>query len=125
MGTISSPALSNGTFLLRRLLQHNAIDPTRIDALQRDGILTRADFELAVAEGRAAVADLSLPPATGALAREAETLTLGRALEILEALIDHLRTSIPAIESIVPSGEVRRFVTIARRFCGRRSCRQR
>jgi DNA polymerase (family 10) len=102
--------LSNGTLLLRRLLQLNAIDPTRIDALQRDGILTRADYELAVAEGRAAVADLSLPPATGALASEAETLTLGRALEILEALIDHLRTSIPAIESIVPSGEVRRFV---------------
>ena len=100
--------MSTGPLLLRRLLQLKAIGPERIDALQRDGILTLPDLQLALAENRPSVAGLSFP-FDSSLTAETDTLTLGRAVEILESLIDHLQSA-AAIDSIVPSGETRRFV---------------
>ncbi len=84
----------------------------RIDALTRSGILTLGDLELAMAEGRPAVADPVLRRAALALSEEHPELTLGRAWEVLDALCGDLWERVPDLQMVEISGDVRRYVPL-------------
>jgi DNA polymerase (family 10) len=94
--------------LLSRLRAAGALSPALQDLLARDGIVTRADLELAVAESHRAGRDL-LAPAAAAVAADEPSLTLGRAWDVLEALLTDIAAHCPDIEGVEVSGEVRRF----------------
>jgi DNA polymerase (family 10) len=74
----------------------------------RDGILTLADLELAVADGRPAAADPALRHAADVLAREDRSVTLGRAWDIVEPFMQSLAGHCPSLEAIEASGALRR-----------------
>jgi len=101
--------LSTGPFLLRRLHQLGAADPERIDTLTQDGILTLADLELALAEGRSSADVPSLRTFAETIANQQDPPGLGRAHDILDPVLAQL-TQTGELESLVASGDVRRFV---------------
>jgi DNA polymerase (family X) len=100
--------LSTLPFLLRRLHELRVIDEPGEQALIRDGILTLADLELAIAEQRPSTTDAGLRRAAGILADERRPISLGRAWDILDAFIESLSLNCPALEAIDASGPVRR-----------------
>jgi len=102
--------LSNGPFLLRRLHQVGAADPKRIDTLTQDGILTPADLELALAEGRPSVGVPSLRHFADTIADQQEPAGLGRAYDILTPVLAQLPHMDCGLESLIASGDVRRYV---------------
>jgi DNA polymerase (family 10) len=98
---------ASAPFLLRRLRDLRIVDDAQERALGRDGIVTLADLELAVAEERAVAADPALRRAAASLGREVRPVLLGRAWDILERLISAL-AQCPEIQAIEASGAVRR-----------------
>jgi DNA polymerase (family X) len=95
-------------YLLRRLGELRVIDAPREQLLVRDGILTVADLQLAIAEQRPAASDAVLRRAAAALADEQRRLMLGRASELCDALVTLATRHCPELESLVPAGGVRR-----------------
>ena len=84
------------------------VDEAREEALVRDGVLTVADLELAIAE-RHAAADLpGLHRAAETLVQEQRPLMLGRAWDIVETLLPTLAALCPDVEGFEPSGPMRR-----------------
>jgi DNA polymerase (family X) len=100
--------LSTLPLLLRRLRELRAIDEAGAQALIRDGILTLADLELAIAEDRPLAADEGLRRAARLLADEPRPISLGRAWDVLDAFIAALSLHCPMLETIDASGPVRR-----------------
>jgi DNA polymerase (family 10) len=100
--------LSTLPFLLRRLHDLRVIDEAGAQALIRDGILTLADLEQAIAEQRPVTADAGLRRAAGILAAELRPISLGRAWDVLDAFIETLSLHCPLLEAIEASGPVRR-----------------
>jgi DNA polymerase (family 10) len=95
-------------FLLRRLRELRIIDETSQQALSREGILTLADLDLAIAEQRQVAADPALRRAAGILGQESRPITLGRAWDVLDGLIDALTRECPLLQAIEVSGPARR-----------------
>jgi len=95
-------------FLLRRFRELRVVDETSEQALIREGILTLADLDLAIADERPLTADATLRRAAGMLGQEARPLTLGRAWDVLDGLIDSLTRNCPLLHSIEASGPARR-----------------
>jgi DNA polymerase (family 10) len=95
-------------FLLRRLRELHVIDADVEEALHRDGIVTLADLELAIAERRPPVAPLPLQSAAAALRREIRPLTLGRAWDLVTPLISAIDGQCPEIQDLQVSGDLRR-----------------
>lgn len=78
----------------------------------REGIVTLADLELAIAERRPAADDPVLKRAAALLADERRPLTLGRAWDVLEPLIATIATHCPEVQPLEPAGAVRRVEPI-------------
>ncbi len=96
-------------FFLRRLREIGALTPAVERALIRDGILTRADFELAVAERRTSVASDDLHRAASVVAADWPSLTLGRATDIIDAFSASITAGCPDLVDVEVSGPVRRY----------------
>ena len=94
-------------FLLRRLRELRAVDETQEQALEREGIVTLADLELAMAEQRPIAAAPALRRAAESLSRELRLLLLGRAWDILDRFTSAL-AQCPEVQSMEASGAVRR-----------------
>jgi len=95
-------------FLLRRLRELRIVDETSEQALIREGILTLADLDLAIAEQRPATADPTLRRAAGILGQESRPIMLGRAWDVLDGLIDSLTRECPLLQGIEATGPARR-----------------
>ena len=95
-------------FLLRRLRELGAVDAAREQALLRDGIVTLADLELALADRRPSADDPVLRDAAAAIGADTRPLGLGRAWDILEHFLPVLASACPDLQAIEPSGPVRR-----------------
>jgi DNA polymerase (family X) len=100
--------LSTLPFLLRRVRDLGLVDEAGQQALIRDGILTLADLEQAIADDRPLTADAGLRRAAGLLAGELPPIPLGRASDIFEAFIEVLQLHCPMLQAIEASGSVRR-----------------
>jgi DNA polymerase (family 10) len=100
-------------WLLRRLLDFSTVDLPAAAALARQGIVTPADLEAALADGRIAThfAPLQdrLRSAAAALAIERLAMPLGRAVDLTDALIQLLEARCPAVGQVTAAGGVRRF----------------
>ncbi|HYT75448.1 MAG TPA: PHP domain-containing protein [Vicinamibacterales bacterium] len=94
--------------VLRRLGELQIIDAARQAALAREGILTLADLELAIAEQRAAVRDAGLQRGVQVLMDERRPLTLGRAWDILDPLMAAIAARCPDVQALEAAGAVRR-----------------
>jgi len=95
-------------FLLRRLRELRLLDETAHQAFVRDGIVTLADLELAIADDRPIASGPDLRRAAAALALEPRAMTLGRGWDILEPFMAALGLSCPVLEGIEASGPMRR-----------------
>jgi DNA polymerase (family 10) len=93
-------------FLLRRLKELRLIDEAQEALLVRDGIVTLADLELAIAEDRP-VATPALRRAAPTFAHELRAFSLGRAWDVLEPLLAAM-AACPDVQAVEPSGAVRR-----------------
>ena len=93
-------------FLLRRLKELRLIDEAEQAALARDGILTLADLELAIAENKP-LATPGLRHAAAKVAQELRPFSLGRAWDVLDPLLAALGAC-PDVQSVEPSGAVGR-----------------
>jgi DNA polymerase (family X) len=94
-------------FLLRRLRELNVIDDAGAQALDRDGIVTLADLELAIAEQRPAVSARPFASAAESLGMERRPMTLGRAWDVASVLIQALENR-GIVDALQPAGHVRR-----------------
>ena len=99
-------------WLLRRLLEFAAVDSAGAAALARAGIITAAEFSAAMDDGRIA-SHLSEPEealrmAADTLEMERPRVTLGRAVELIDSLTLLLAAAYPQMDSLTPSGDVRR-----------------
>jgi len=103
-------------FLLRRLREVGAADARRLDTLANEGILTLADLEQALADGRSIAADPLLRRAGVLIAEERGGVPLGRAWDLFDALSSHVRTRVPDLDAFEPSGDLRRYVPLPRHF---------
>lgn len=108
-------ALRQGLPLLpRRLLEVGAVTPSEMLTLVRQaGVLTLPDLRAAIDSGRIASLLSStkaerLRSVTTGLEFETRPVPIGRALDILEDLIAHLRTVAPSIDELLPAGDTRR-----------------
>jgi DNA polymerase (family X) len=95
-------------FLLRRLRELRIVDEAREHALVRDGILTLADLDLAIAEERPPAVEPGLRRAAAVLAQEHRPVMLGRAWDILDAFIESLAIHCTDLQAIEASGSMRR-----------------
>jgi DNA polymerase (family X) len=95
-------------FLLRRLRELRLPDETAHQDLVRDGIVTLADLELAIADERPIAADPDLRRAAAVLAAEQRAITLGRGWDIVEPFMAALALSCPMLEGLEASGPMRR-----------------
>jgi DNA polymerase (family X) len=100
--------LSTLPFLLRRLRELRLVDEAGQQVFLRDGIVTLADLELAIAEGRPLTSGAEIRRAAGLLAEELRPIPLGRAWDLLETFTDALALHCPLLQSIESSGAVRR-----------------
>lgn len=98
---------ANAPFLVRRLRELGIIDGAQEQALAREGIVTLADLELAIAEQRPVAATPALRHAAASLPREVRSLLLGRAWDILERFMSAL-AQCSAVNAVEASGAVRR-----------------
>ena len=98
--------------LVRRLREGARSSPALEDVLAREGIVTRADLDLTIAESRRTAGRDLLAAAARAIAGDEPQLTLGRAWDILEALLTDVATHCPDLEDIEVAGEVRRFAPL-------------
>lgn len=113
-------ALAGVPWLLRHLVELPAVGTAQAAFLVRQlGIVTLADLEIALEEGRIGHAltgaDVErLTAAAAALRLEAARVPLGRALDLLDGFVQELAASAPQLTGIVVAGDVRRFEPIAR-----------
>jgi DNA polymerase (family 10) len=94
--------------LLRRLTELRIVDDAREQLLLRDGIVTFADLDLAIAERRPSAADPELARAAQLLNRDRRPITLGRAWDVLETLVSAVAANCPDVEPLEPAGDIRR-----------------
>ncbi len=80
----------------------------REQALVRDGVLTFADLDLAIAERRPSATEPALAHAMRLLSEERRPMTLGRAWDVLEPFLAVLAAHCPEIQPLEPAGGVRR-----------------
>jgi DNA polymerase (family 10) len=99
---------ANAPFLLRRLKELRVVTDAQEQALTREGIVTLADLELAIAERRPISASTDLRQAAEQLPREIRSISLGRALDILDRFMAAM-AQCSAVDVFEPSGAVRRF----------------
>jgi DNA polymerase (family 10) len=95
-------------FLLRRLKELRLVDEAQEQALVRDGIVTLSDLDLALAEGRPTVAIPALARAAALLPGELRSVSLGRAWDIVEPLLDAIGKACPDVQCAEASGAMRR-----------------
>jgi DNA polymerase (family 10) len=95
-------------FLLRRLRELRIVDEVREGALVRDGVLTMADLDLALAERRASADVPELRRAADTIAQDQRPLMLGRAWDIVETFLPTLAALCPDVDAWEPSGPMRR-----------------
>ena len=99
-------------WLLRRLLEFAAVDTAAAATLARHGIVTLADLEAALHDGRLATylgAQLvSLRLAAVTLAVERPRQPLGRAIDLADNFILLLAAACPEIEGLTAAGDLRR-----------------
>jgi DNA polymerase (family X) len=89
------------------------LDQASCDRLLRDGIVTAADFELALAERRPSIAARpSLVDAATDVSASRDPLTLGRATDVLEAFSTRLTHACALVEHVDISGSARRYVQL-------------
>ena len=98
---------ANAPFLLRRLRELRVADDAQEQALAREGIVTLADLDLAIAEQRSVAANHALRHAAQALRREVRPILLGRAWDIVDRFMSAL-TQCSAVDALEASGAVRR-----------------
>ena len=108
-----SVAPANAPFLLRRLRELRLVDGIQEQGLAREGIVTLADLDLAIAEQRPVAADPALRRTAQALRREVRPILLGRAWDIVERFMSAL-AQCSAIEALEASGEMRRSEPLVR-----------
>jgi DNA polymerase (family 10) len=102
-------------FLVRRLRELRVVDDAQEQALGREGIVTLADLELAIAEQRPVAASPALRRAAQSLGRELRLLLLGRAWDILDRFMSALGQC-PEVQAMEPSGAVRRAEPIVQQL---------
>jgi DNA polymerase (family 10) len=98
---------ANAPFLLRRLRALRVVDDAQEQALAREGILTLADLDLAIAEQRPAAAAPALRRAAETVAGEMRPIPLGRAWDVLDRILTALGQC-AGVEALEASGAVRR-----------------
>ena len=98
---------ANAPFLVRRLRELRVIGDAQEQTLAREGIVTLADLDLAIAEQRPVAAAADLRRAAAGLRREIRPLLLGRAWDVLDRFMSAL-AQCSAVEGLEASGEVRR-----------------
>jgi DNA polymerase (family 10) len=98
-------------FLLRRLADLHIIDSAREEVLVRDGVLTLADLELAIAEQRPAVEGSAFRRAADVLVQDSRKITLGRACDVLDPLLAAIARC-PDVEAVETAGAVRRCLPV-------------
>ena len=101
--------MTSAPFFLRRLRDLGVLTAATEQALLTDGVLTLADYHLAVAERRSSVADKAIHAALPRLNEDITPLTLGRGSEVLEAFAATMAARCPEVTGVQPSGDVRRF----------------
>jgi DNA polymerase (family 10) len=94
-------------FLIRRLRELRALDAGQEQALDREGIVTLPDLQLAIAERRPVAAATELRRAADEIEREVRPVGLGRAWDIVDRLIPAL-SQCTEIQTLEPSGAMRR-----------------
>ncbi len=109
-------------FLIRRLLELSTIDTSQAAALVgRLGVVTLADLEQALDSGSVAEvlggdAGERLAQAVTALVAEHRPLTLGRAWDYVDGFLTAIAGCGAALDSIGPSGDLRRFEPLIASF---------
>lgn len=109
-------------WLVRRILELSVLNTTQAALLVRQlGIVTLADLEVALDDGR--VAHLLPADATTRLVSAASTLNadaapvpLGRALDLTESLLADVSKAGGGLRDVVLAGDVRRFEPLVRDF---------
>jgi len=94
--------------LVRRLRELRIIDDAQEHALVRDGIVTLADLELAIAERRPSAAGATLARAARHFAFEQPSVSLGRACDILDPLLAAIAAECPEVQALEAAGPTRR-----------------
>lgn len=95
-------------FLLRRLSELRVIDDAGEQEFVREGVVTLADLELAIAQHRRVAANPVFIRAGAILSDERKPITLGRAWDVLDPLIAAIAAACPDIQPLEPAGGVRR-----------------
>jgi DNA polymerase (family X) len=88
------------------------MDDAREQAFVRDGIVTLADLELAIAERRPPAADPAIERAAGLIANERRPMTIGRAWDVLDPLLATVAAHCPEVQPLEPAGGMRRVEPI-------------
>lgn len=102
-------------FLLRHLLDMPAVSSSEALALARQlDVLTYTDLEAALDTGRIRASvghetERRLTTAAGTLAPDIPTMVLGRAWDLLEALLTSIASISPPLPLFEPAGDVRRY----------------
>ncbi|MGH7447300.1 MAG: PHP domain-containing protein, partial [Longimicrobiales bacterium] len=100
-------------WLLRRLMEFALVDPAGAAALARLGIVTVADLDGALQDGRVATHLASyqdrLRIAVDALSFERPRVPLGRAVDLVDNFIRLVAAACPDVQRLTPAGDVRRF----------------
>jgi DNA polymerase (family X) len=101
-------------WLLRRLIETNAIQTSEAAVLARSGIVSFTDLESVLNEKEfvgefGANLQKRLKAALRTLAFERRFLTLGRASEVAELLIAQLNAECPFLERVMAAGGIRRY----------------
>ena len=104
---------ANAPFLVRRLRELRVVDDDQAQALAREGIVTLADLELAIAEQRPAASTPGLRGAAERLPRELRPILLGRAWDVLDRFMSAL-AQCSGVDALEPGGEVRRSEPVVR-----------
>lgn len=108
-------ALAGIPVLARRLIQLQAATPAEALSLARNaGVVTLSDLLAALEAGRLGTAPWTamstrLRSAATALEQESRPLPLGRAWDLLEALVERITAACPGIENLTTAGGVRRM----------------
>jgi DNA polymerase (family 10) len=100
-------------WLFRRMLEYGIVESDGAAALARLGIITLADLEAGLEDGRI-VAQLSaqenrLRLAEQTLSVERPRVPLGRAFDLVDTFMQQVSSACPQLEQLTPAGDLRRF----------------
>jgi DNA polymerase (family 10) len=100
-------------WLLRRVLDLTALDSADAASLARQGIVTLSDLLSALLDGRIAsylpASEEALREAAMTLAEDKPSVPLGRALDLIDAVIPTLAAECPEAANFTAAGDARRF----------------